>query len=359
MSRYWTLSALLLVAVAAGGARAQECPPAQRVTSVDMKIGDDGRIYVPVKVKNANKTLLVDTGGFWSELTKQTAVELRLSTHHIRYELVGVGGDTTNMTTTTSLLLGNLRADAADFMVIPDANGFATDMPDVAGLLAPNLLHDYDVDIDFSTMKLSLYSQNHCEGKAVNWPGGIAVLPMSLDSSDHIQIPVQLDGHNLTAILDTGATRSVLDVELAKSTFGLTPGDADTQEVGRLMRSPQSKTYSHRFKSLALGGIAIADPAVRLIPDLMRNKIKDPHANLEGGTRLPRVIEKPGFGDMILGMNVIREWHVYIAYREQKLYLTRSPVVVSVESTNPIDQTAAIRCQPTADPPPASRLRPH
>src|SRR3569832_238434 len=144
MSRYWTLSALLLVAVAAGGARAQECPPAQRVTSVDMKIGDDGRIYVPVKVKNANKTLLVDTGGFWSELTKQTAVELRLSTHHIRYELVGVGGDTTNMTTTTSLLLGNLRADAADFKVNPEANGIATAMPDVAGLLAPNLLHDYD-----------------------------------------------------------------------------------------------------------------------------------------------------------------------------------------------------------------------
>jgi hypothetical protein len=244
-------------------------------------------------------------------------------------------------------------------MVIPDANGFATDVPDVAGLLAPNLLHDYDVDIDFSTMKLSLYSQNHCESEAVNWPGGIAVLPMHLDSNDHIQIPVQLDGHNVSAILDTGATRSVLDVELAKSTFGLTPGDADTPEVGRLMRSPQSKTYSHRFKSLALGGIAIADPAVRLIPDLMRNRIKDPHANLEGGSRLTKTTEKPGFGDMILGMNVIQEWHIYIAYKEQKLYLTRSPVVVSVESTNAIDQPAAIRGQATPDPPPATRLRPH
>jgi predicted aspartyl protease len=329
------------------------------MTSIDMKVADDGRIYVPVKLNDAKKSMLLDTGGFWSELTKQTADELRLPTRHIRYELVGVGGDTTSVTTRASFLLGNLRADATDFMVIPDATGFATDISDVAGLLAPNLFHSYDLDIDFSAMKLSLYSQQHCDGKAVRWPGGMAVLPMQLDSSDHIQIPVQLDGQSLTAILDTGATRSVLDVELAKNAFGLTAGDADTPEVGRLMRSPQSKTYAHHFKSLELGGIAVADPEVRLIPDLMRNKLKDPRAGIEGGSRLSASIEKPGFGNMILGMNVIRQWHIYIAYKEQKLYLTRSPVMVSVDSTSATDQTAAIRGQPIADPPKQPDLHPH
>jgi predicted aspartyl protease len=353
------LITVLFAVATVGAARAEDCPPAQLVTSVDMKIADDGRIYVPVRLNDAKKSMLVDTGGFFSEVTRQAADELRLPTRHIRLELIGVGGDTTNMATRASFLLGNLRADATDFMVIPDANGFATDVPDVAGLLAPNLFHSYDLDIDFSTMKLSLYSQQHCEGKAVRWPGAMAVMPMRIDASDHIQIPVQLDGQNLTAILDTGATRSVLDVELAGSMFGLTPGDAQSPEVGRMMRSPQSKTYAHRFKSLALGGIAVADPEVRLIPDLMRHKLKDSRDNIEGGSRLSASIEKPGFGDMILGMNVIRQWHVYISYKEQKLYLTRSPVIVSDGNASETDQTAAVRAQQTTDPIKPPDVHPH
>ncbi len=357
MSRLRTLKFLLFAVMAADMARAEQCPPAQPVTSVDMQVADDGRIYVPVIVRNVKKSLLLDTGGIWSALTRQTVDKLGLRTRRSQDTLVGAGGDTVNLTTSTSILLGNLRIHAADFLVIPDASGFAADVPNVAGLLAPNLYHHYDVDIDFSTMKFSLYSRQHCDGRAVRWPGGMAVLPVRIDTSDHIQIPVQLDGHHLTATLDTGATRSVLDVTLAKTVFGLTPGDSNTPEVGRLIRSPKSKTYAHRFKSLVLGGIATADPEVRLIPDLTHSPIRAPRS--DRGSRLSPATGKPGFGDLILGMNVIREWHLYIAYGEQKLYLARSPVSVSVKSASPTNQAAAIRRQPTVDPPPSSNLRPH
>jgi hypothetical protein len=68
------LSILLLAGGAATSAHAEAiCPPAELFTSVDMKLGDDGRIYVPVKVNQIHKWMMVDTGGFFSVVTNETA----------------------------------------------------------------------------------------------------------------------------------------------------------------------------------------------------------------------------------------------------------------------------------------------
>jgi predicted aspartyl protease len=347
MRAFRLLSALLIAAGAAMDARADDiCPPAQVFTTVDMQIGNDGRIYVPVKINQIHKSMMVDTGGFFSVVTAEVANQLKLPTRHTRFEIIGVAGDTTNVAAHTTFSLGSLYANSVDFMVMPDAGGYADDVGDVAGILAPNLLHSYDVEIDFASMKFSLLSQDHCDGKAVPWPANtVSAVPMKLDSSNHIQIPVKLDGQDLTAMLDTGAIHTVLNLELAQANFGLKLGDADTPEVGRLLRSPESKTYFHRFKSLSMEGIAIANPTVRLIPDLMRNKMMEPNDSLKGGSRLPAGTAKPGFGDLILGMNVLRQWHIYIAYKEQMVYLAPSPVVVSMEPTKADDQPAAVQGQ--------------
>src|SRR6185437_8574537 len=234
MRPFRVLSILLLAASAATSVRADDlCPPAEIFTTVDMQIGDDGRIYVPVKLNQIHKSMMVDTGGFFSVVTTETSNELKLPTRHTRFEIIGVAGDTTNVAAHTTFALGNLYANSVDFMVAPDAGGYADDVPDVAGILAPNLLNRYDVEIDFAKMKLSLLSQDHCDGKAVPWPANtVSAVPMKLDSSNHIQIEVNLDGQDLTAMLDTGAIHTVLNLELAESKFGLKLGDADTPEVG-------------------------------------------------------------------------------------------------------------------------------
>jgi hypothetical protein len=155
---------------------------------------------------------------------------------------------------------------------------------------------------------------------------------------------------------------TVLNLELAQSNFRLKPGDADTPELGRLLRSPTTKTYFHRFKSLRMEGMegaGIANPTVRLIPDLMRNRMMDQNDSLKGGSRLPATTAQPGLGDLIIGMNVIRQWHVYIAYKEQKLYLAPSPVVISMEPTKSDDLPAAVQGQPRAMTHGAAGKQPH
>lgn len=300
------------------------------VASVPMQVGADGRVYVPAKVKDTPRSMLVDTGGFFTEITEPVTEELKLTARHTRLQLIGISGDTTQLAVSTSFALGNLHADDMDFMVMPSVHRFAADVPDAAGLLAPNLLRAYDVDFDFAGKKLNLISQKHCEGKVIYWPAeAVAVVPIQINSSGHILVPVELDGHRLTAMLDTGASISVLNLNTAQSTLGVSPGDQETP----LSRSVVGvQTYTHRFKSLALEGIAISNPELRLVPDLMRTKMMNPHDSLEGDTRIPSTETETGLGQMILGMDILHRLHVYIAYKEQKLYVTPAAAPVAVAS---------------------------
>ncbi|HSC17756.1 MAG TPA: retropepsin-like aspartic protease [Rhizomicrobium sp.] len=297
------------------------CQPLSIVTSVALKIGADNRAYVPVKINGVAKSMLVDTGGFFTEMTQPVADELKLSPRHTRLVLVGVAGDSTRLAVRAGFTLGNLHADSMDFMVMPGVHKFAPDVPDVAGLLAPNLLDAYDVDFDFGGHKFNLISQKHCDGKVVYWPAGkVAVVPVRVNQDGHIMVPVELEGRRLTAMLDTGSSRSLLNLGPAQSNFGIVADSDQTPFEGHIGDTGAS-TYLHRFKSLSLEGIAISNPTLMLIPDLMHNRLK-PHDTLEGNSRIGNPGQETGLSEMILGMDILRHLHLYVAYGEQKLYIT-------------------------------------
>ena len=319
------LTAGLLLALGMAAPVFADCAPLAMVTSVDMHIGGDGRVYVPVKINDVRKSMLVDTGGFFTEITPDTVGELNLDTRHTGLAIVGVGGDTTSLAANAPFQLGNLKASSLDFMVMPDNQLLADDVADAAGLLAPSFMRSYDVEFDFAAKKFSLLSQDHCEGKVVYWPasaGAIAIVPIRINSDGHIELQVELDGRKLTAILDTGATNTVLNLDVAQDSFGVHPGDATTPETGHLTGSNVAKTYTHRFKRLALEGVSVGNPTLDLLPDLVRTRMHDPRDTVSGDTRLRSTTQKTTLDDMILGMDILRRLHLYIAYREKKLYVT-------------------------------------
>src|SRR5947199_8796283 len=88
---------------------ADDCPPLTILTSVPMQIGADNRPYVPVKIDDKPKSMVIDTGGFFTEISQPVADELGLSTRHTRLQLIGIYGDKTQTAVTTSLVLGHLR----------------------------------------------------------------------------------------------------------------------------------------------------------------------------------------------------------------------------------------------------------
>ncbi|HEX4859939.1 MAG TPA: hypothetical protein VFV07_01795 [Rhizomicrobium sp.] len=83
-------TALLLAAGGAMPAFADDCPPLTILTSVDMTIGRSGRVFVPTQINGVQKYMLVDTGGFFSELTQPVVSELQLTPRHTGLSLIGV-----------------------------------------------------------------------------------------------------------------------------------------------------------------------------------------------------------------------------------------------------------------------------
>jgi predicted aspartyl protease len=294
MRLLYSLIALLLLA---SPALADDSCRLVRMAAFDMNIDSAGGVYVPITISGQSLNLLIDTGGIFTMLTDQSVQKLglkRLNTFGSGETMFG-GKKIEYYVETNDVNLGGLRADHMPMQVIPD--GILPD--EIGGTLAPNILRHYDVDFDFANAKVNLFAQDHCDGKVVYWTAAPAAqIRIGIDRDGHIDVPVEVDGKQIKAAIDTGSSRSVLSLELAKQLFDIDANDPKlTPEKGR----PRVQHYP--FATLTLQGITVRNPDIELISEA------DSHLSDEG----PK---------LILGMGILRQMHLYIAYKEKKLYVT-------------------------------------
>lgn len=279
---------LAAVATAAG---ADDACHLTRYVSLPMTIESAGRVTVPVTLDGQVMNLLVDTGGAFSGLTESAAERLKLEPKTLRYvQFKMIGGKAVDKyVTVKSMEIAGSAIANRDFLLLPGgSSGIGFD-----GILGAEFLKLFDVDFDFANAKIGLFSQKHCEGKVVYWADDYAAVPFKLNDNGHIRLTLQLDGKDVDALIDTGAAFTLMSLEEAAYAFDL---DADAIKANR---------NRHPFKTLSFGGVTVNNPDIVLVPD-ERTKII-------GGFHK---------ADMILGMGVLRQLHLYIAYKEKKLYVT-------------------------------------
>jgi predicted aspartyl protease len=341
------LPALLFAAVPAEAEEA--CGPLKIVDIVHMLPTLSGSAdLVPVVIGGKPRAFVLDTGGYLSQIARPLAKELNLPIRQGRHELYDVVGNVSrDETRVPELKLGAITDTDVPLMVSPALDTDA--MRGIEGLLAPDLLIKYDLELDFGMDTLNLFSPDHCPGHVVYWQAPeVAAMPISLEqprfSPDHretdilkqvtvhaadlaaqeldgfhIYVPVTLDGHVIRAWIDTGATTTALRKDDAEQLFGLVPGSPDTPERGVLNGEASLKTYSHRFKNLAFGPVSIAGPRLAIIPNAMGRNI-DPQPLVADRAKTERdLVMEP---DLILGMDVLRRLHLYFAFREEKMYVS-------------------------------------
>lgn len=265
-----------------------------------MATNDDGSIGVPMTIKGQTFNMLLDTGGSGSMMTESTAAKLGL-TSFFSWKMRGMffgGRRVERATTAYDIDFGGLKANLLNFYVIPDSYLPAG----VDGLLGPEIPHAFDDDFDFANARLNLFSPHPCAGKAVYWTKNppFAIIPMKLDEQGHINIPIVLDGKPIKAVLDTGAPVSYVSFEVARKLFGLDPKSPALKLAGW---SHFPKAVRYPFKTLTIEGITVNNPEVVLVPD---------DESVIGGGNL----------QALLGMNVLRFIHLYIAYKERVVYVT-------------------------------------
>lgn len=337
---------MAVFAAPAGPAIAQQCDSLKIVASVDLETApNDAAVFVPVTLQHQTKYMLLDTGGTISELTPATVTALGLEsvkTPNLRfYDIRGNYVD--HHTVVPDFAIGGLTGHNVDFVVGPD--DLFKGRSDAAGIIGPGVLRYYDVGLDIAGRKLTLFSQDHCDGKVVYWQASsVAVVPMQVvKAGGHIVVPVKLDGQMLNANLDTGASNSTLNLSVAERDFNLNEKQPDMIPVGRLGDRDDSLVYRHVFKSLSFEGLTVSNPALDLIPDLPRRQMERSPVR----TRMADSSVEQQLPDLLIGMDILRRLHLYIAYKEQKLYITLASAPAAADAISP---ASAARPKDTAAP---------
>ena len=321
----WSAYALL-AGLLVPPADAAECVHSLRIlASVPMQSTSDRTVMVvPVTIDSSNKKMLLDTGGRVSQLSKATVHALDLPVALSERELIDLAGNISNSRATVRRLIVGVKEQKDVRMGVAPNPDLGTTLP-YDGLLATDLFVDADLDMDFGARRLTAFSTDHCDGQVIYWPANaIAVVPVSV-KQNLITFPVTVDGHSLTAIMDTGAQHSVMNMKLASHLFGLGPDSPDMKPVTETSGATTITSYGHRFDDVTFEGVDVKGLRIYLMSDkaALRDPPQDRGLPDFWDMRFRRGDEgSVGVPDLILGMDVLRHLHVYFATKERRLYIT-------------------------------------
>lgn len=192
-----------------------------------------------------------------------------------------------------------------------------------AGVLGLTFLSSYDVELDFENAKFNLFSHATCPGSEVYWAASYAEVPIVIENNSNgdddslVLVPMKIDGSSLNAEL-VFSDRSLMSIGQAATVTGV---PADALEGNRIdIHTPLERVntairyYHYPFKTLSLGGLALANPDITLFS----------RGACPAHTQWPPLLEEylGCAANLSLSTPELRKFHLYFAFGEGKLYVT-------------------------------------
>src|SRR5262249_19700197 len=147
------------------------------------------------------------------------------------------------------------------------------------GVLTGNFFKQYDVELDFTAMKLRYLTPNTCSDpdKIVFWPHKeVAVIPMSM-VDNKIQVQVDIGGHKINAVLDPASPRSVMRRDIAENIVGLKAGSSQMPPVDGMRDGEDMQIFTATFPQIVFAGgvTAFNVPALIQVNGMTHNLHKE------------------------------------------------------------------------------------
>lgn len=248
----------------------------------------DNYPLVPASIAGRDVSLLLDTGAEGMLVEPAVAQSLHLPLRGMT-RVFGTGGSRdAPLVLLPGLRVGDAAMPALLAPVAPLPIDLRTDPP-LAGLLGASLLSRFDVELDVPGGRLSLFLPGDCPV-----PPGL-VLPMQVSRAGEAFIPVRVNGRPLVAELDTGSRATLLSLAAARALGLEMPTSANTAPGVDGQRLP----VGHTRVRFALGGGPgdgpDADTPVSIAP-----------VQIDGG-------------DMLLGLDILRQQRVWIGYAARQV----------------------------------------
>jgi hypothetical protein len=307
-------------------------------------------VTVPVEIDGKPKQFLLDIGTDASEVSQATVNELKLSEGIKRTETFQSGPATqsgasslrnqlqgaTLQATFVDVKGAHAAEDGRAHVVIPSftigsATGRNLSMAIAGdndplrsvphdGLLTGSFFKQYDVELDFTAMKINYLTPNACTDphRVVFWPHkDVAIIPMDI-ASGKIEVQVDIAGHKINAAIDTASPRTVMRRDIAENTLGLKADSAQMPSVD-MRDGGGMQVYTATFPQIAFAGgvTAFNVPALIQSNSMVHNTRKEPVLGSRAQFKADPMIPA-----LTLGMDVLRQLHLYVVYGQKNIYMT-------------------------------------
>lgn len=303
----------LAIALSAGNsAVAADRAPPMLVNSLPMEqMPGSDTMTVAVTIEGHPAKLMIgiaDGSQLWNAQAKAFGLALREGPRMMD----GTGRFSEDAARVGSLTLGSMETGNFWTQITADPDFAGAD-----GVLGTDMMMRYDIDLDFAHQRMNYFTAEQCEGAGVYWsPNKVTSVRMEAYGRV-VYVPVMLDGHKIIAALDTTADKTFLNPAVAEKLFGLKskslePGSV--RESGGVMNAG-----IERFASLALGGLTFDNPPIAIPFDTLSQSTREYHANHIIANRFHLSQMLP---DMIIGMDVLKQTHLYISFQDQRIYVS-------------------------------------
>ena len=314
LQRLLVLIALATVVAATSVAFAQDAKKCRLQKVVEWQVRMIGRHMAVDGAINGKKIgIVLDTGASMSILFRAAAKRLDLPLKEARGQRVyGVGGESrVDTTVVEEFKLGEAVVRDLNLMVAGETNvseGFDL-------LLGEDFLGRFDIEFDLANDVVRLWQPKDCEGRSLAYWTKDVVGEVAIDAlanwNPKIEFTVHLNGKPVHAILDSGASTTIVSLQdVERLGVPTTPVVAKSSGVG-----PKSIEYMiGKFASFAIGNEDIPDVEI-LVADIYK------HATYQGaGSRIVRNAfdRQP----MLLGADFLRAHRTLVAHSQGKMYFT-------------------------------------
>lgn len=263
-----------------------------RYTGLGLNITTDGSI------NGTPATMLVDTGAAQTYLTSSAVKRHNLVLRNSGREAQGFGGYASIYhARVDDFSIGPARLARSNVRVITDFGG----TPSFEALVGAPFLLQADLEISLATKEMKFFRPQNCSGRFLGyWDEKAVVLPFHRRGGDSpfAHFTVTVNGQKLDAIIDSGASTSMISLRAARRT-GLTldaPGVTRAADIGGVGTGRVAR-WRATFKRFEIGDEIVHDAEVG-------------------------VIDYDGPIDVFLGADFLRAHRVLFAMSQQKIYLS-------------------------------------
>lgn len=265
-------------------------------------------ILLPVVVNGVSGRFMLDTGAALTVVTPDAVSHFNLSlSDWTTSTMRGVGGlEQRRNANPRSVELGGIALHRHS--VVRDATLRVATLPgtmvggqQIDGLLGRDFLSLFDLDLDFPGRTMTLYEVSGCAGSFLPWTEPYGSIAVENPAESALVIPVTVDGVQLRALMDSGASRSLVAAPgMARLGLGIEKLQGDPSQIASGLGPHTVTMWQHRFRELQIGSETIATPEFLVAP-----------------------IQLNPISDMLLGADWLLGHRVWISYATKQLFVTK------------------------------------